>query len=140
MGTKQEMRLRNKLLFKLCIISFFWMTYSGNMFSQTKPAPKRNLIDINLVDYAEIRTFQKSAKPSKAKRISKALATELIRDWNNSKTTVKCQDSYLYTVSIYFQDYTRRNFNINNVIISEGNSYCISIPDKGLASRLWKGK
>ncbi|MFN8279552.1 MAG: hypothetical protein U0V49_04640 [Saprospiraceae bacterium] len=116
------------------------MIYSDKIYSQSKPAPKKNSIDISLVDYAEIRAFQKSAKPTKAKRISKALATELIRDWNNSKTTVKCQDSYLYTVSIYFQDYTRRNFNINNNLISEGNSYCISIPDKGLANRLWKGK
>jgi len=116
------------------------MIYSDNIYSQSKPAPKKNSIDINLVDYAEIKAFQKSAKPIKAKRISKALVTELIRDWNNSKTTVKCQDSYLYTVSIYFQDYTRRNFNISNNLISEGNSYCISIPDKGLANRLWKGK
>ena len=132
------MENKNFILFTLIIL----IGCSSNFILAQAKTSKANKLDLDTlgISFIEISQIKSNKKLSKPKRLNKSQSKLFISTWNNSKATANCPNTFSYSITINFQDYTRRLFNLQKSILSEKNNYCIETNNQELTNQLLKSK
>ena len=100
----------------------------------TKPTTHKSKIDLNDVDYIEIRL---QLYDTITVRMTDLLNKEFVTKWNNSKSEGLCKYMPKLWLDVTFTNGTTRTFSANGENIKEDNDYCFSVGDKDFFEHLW---
>lgn len=127
---------------KILTVVLFFVAFSlqnQNLYAQAQK-PKKLEIDALIIDYIEINQIKTGKKVSKPKRLNKIQTQNFVKNWNNKNKTIDCPAKFTYIVSVYFKDLTKKDYFLQNSIISDSKVYCIDTGIAGLAEAFWKAK
>ncbi|MEP7194948.1 MAG: hypothetical protein ABI851_00400 [Saprospiraceae bacterium] len=105
-----------------------------------KSSYKKQELDYLTVSYIEITPLRNKKANTKAKKLSKIQTQEFIKTWNKTIAETPCGTNFTYVVSVYFQDYSKKEFFLEKSKLSDNKTNCLDTKDSNYADKLFKGK
>ncbi|NOT37489.1 MAG: hypothetical protein HOP11_08935 [Saprospiraceae bacterium] len=130
----------NKVISGLLTMYCLFAINIAALTQSSRPASKKQNIDVQIIDYVEIIQIKPNNKLSKPKRLSKPQIQNFSKNWNSNTPIIKCPANYNYRVSVYYKDLTKKEYFLINSIISDSKLYCYDTGNSGLSDLIWKNK
>jgi len=126
-----------QLTFILTLIISTTFTACGQ--TKTKSNFEKNIIDIENVDFIEIKSTagQSDTLKNQTKRLTNDQKKLFVEKFNNSKSNELRKSISLHFINVHFKDGTKRSFRINGQYIKENNDYSFDLGDNKLIESFW---